>query len=352
MSDDSEPPIYYEYIEKKEDISYNHSNNTKIEEATKEKSSSIQNSDEEEDSDSVVIITSIKKIPPSPKLPRIIKLQDQGQVNESELETDPSQKSLDLDVDLDSESSDCPKFRTPPMDPKTLSKIPYSINRDSSSQESVNSIETFEQNKQNQQLQYISDDDESDEHVENKYVDNINDDENESDSDTMDFLLSEREKKLQERLHELRRKYLEDVQKAIKEFGIDKQHPVASISSNNPPNFEKMSNQTMEKELAKYGFRFTTRTSGISKLTRIWYALNEENSKKINDATRRTMEVSTPTDFIRLKSKYYEDILVYVPIPLRGLYREMEEYGIKCSLSKLKQILTNEGVAFLEDSSI
>ena len=344
MSDDSDPPIYYEYIEKKDNKPLDNNDNNSTIENTQEKSSSDDQS--EEDSDSVVIITSIKKIPKSPQLPRVIKLQDQGQVNDSELETDQSQKSLDLDIDLDSESSDCPKFRTPPT--KTLGdKVPYSITRDSSSQ-----TQNENDNQTNKTFLSLTDEDYDDYYKDERNKNIQQNEENESEGDTFDFQLSEKEKRLQEKLRQLRQKYLEDVQKALDEYGIERSNPVVNASSVDPPNFDKMSNQEMEEELAKYGFRFTTRTSGISKLTRIWHALNEQNLNKVNESIKKTIEVSTPTDFIRLKSKYYEDILIYVPIPLRGLYREMEEYGIKCSMSKLKQILTNEGVAFLEDSSI
>ena len=162
---------------------------------------------------------------------------------------------------------------------------------------------------------------------------------------------NEADAKLQERLRELRKQYLEAVQKALDEFSVKGDVRKITASSVDPPNYGDMTEGKLTEELAKYGFRYTTRAAAISKLTRIWFALKE---KRISPETvpKKISNVSNPVDFIRLKSKFYEDILTYVPIPLVGLHREMSENGVKCSLTKLRQILSKEGVAFLEDSAV
>ncbi|EAY11846.1 hypothetical protein TVAG_459180 [Trichomonas vaginalis G3] len=143
---------------------------------------------------------------------------------------------------------------------------------------------------------------------------------------------------MNEKLRLLREKYLRDVQDILQEYGCTTHQDVQD-----PPIFESMTDKDLENELKKYGFRFTTRSSAISKLIRIWEALNKKSSAR--------NQILGPIDFIRLKSQYYEDILVYNPIPLMSLFREMTNGGVKITLSKLKEILEREGVAFAEDAS-
>ena len=129
------------------------------------------------------------------------------------------------------------------------------------------------------------------------------------------------------------------VEEALKELdpAIRKNYEIST-----PPVFESMSNEQMEKELEQFGFRFTNRASAISKLNRCWAAKN-----KVETYSQRE---TSPIEFIRKKSKFYEQILIYQPIPLGELFREMNDYGIKISVNQLKSLLDEEGVAFLDDN--
>lgn len=144
---------------------------------------------------------------------------------------------------------------------------------------------------------------------------------------------------MNEKLRLLREKYLMDVEQILKEYGCTQHQEIKD-----PPVFENMTDKDFEEELKKYGFRFTTRSSAISKLTRIWDALHQN---KVD-----AFKVLGPIDFIRLKSQYYEDILVYNPIPLMSLFREMTNAGVKITVNKLKEILEKEGVAYADESSV
>jgi hypothetical protein len=140
-----------------------------------------------------------------------------------------------------------------------------------------------------------------------------------------------------QQMREAREKYAEMVQQALLQLNMP--NPPFDIS--NPPVVEEMTDLEMEEELATFGFRFTTRESAISKLTRCWAA------KKNKDAISR-VELD-PIEFIRSESQYYEQILTYQAIPLAGLLREMTDAGIKMSIHRLRSILDEEGVAFLDE---
>ena len=103
-----------------------------------------------------------------------------------------------------------------------------------------------------------------------------------------------------------------------------------------------MTDKEMEIELNKYGFRFTNRNSGILKLSKIWNELSKLNNN-INKSNNLI-------DFIRNNSKFYEDMLIFHPIPLAALYRELLDNNIKISLSKLKKLLDIQGISFIEES--
>ena len=349
--DDSDLPIYYDYIERKEERKQETLNTQKMKKET---------TDSEEESDSVVILTSIK-IPNNnaSSKAQFIQICDQGNTIESEQETDLSQT-------IDTESSECPKLLTPPFSSKIANNTPYSLTNEYLSQEQsqptkpeTKFIDDFNERNAAQHI-LMSTSDEGEHYKPIPYDEagciedgsEYNSENNEEEENKTYLHDSDREQRLNARLQEIRQKYLEEVQKALDEYGFEREKQTVTATSIDPPEFEKMTNQKMEEELAKYGFRFTTRTSGISKLTRIWYALNEQNNGMTGIRQQTEPKVNNPIDFIRLKSKYYEDILIYVPIPLRGLFREMEEYGIKCSVTKLRQILTEQGVAFLDDSAI
>jgi hypothetical protein len=102
-----------------------------------------------------------------------------------------------------------------------------------------------------------------------------------------------------------------------------------------------MTDIEMEQELANFGFRFTNREAAISKLTRCWAA--QKNSRAVEAPS------VDPVDFIRRQSHYYEQMLIYAPIPLAALWREMKDAGIKISIHRLRAILDEEGVAFLDE---
>jgi hypothetical protein len=139
-----------------------------------------------------------------------------------------------------------------------------------------------------------------------------------------------------EKMREARRVYQEMVESALKE--LRKENPPGSVISE-PPEVDKMTNAELEEELAGFGFRFTTRESAISKIVRCWVAKNNCRTNAI--------DVVNPVDFIRFKSQYYESILIYQPIPLAAMYREMVSAGVKISVHGLKRLLDEEGVAFL-----
>jgi len=137
---------------------------------------------------------------------------------------------------------------------------------------------------------------------------------------------------LNDKLRKAREVYLQLVKEAISESGCD-------LSISEPPVFENMSDVEMESELHKYGFIFRNRNSAISKLSRIWAALEEKPpERKSNDLV----------EFLKKDSAFYEDIITYHPVPIAALYRELTENGINVKLSKLKAILSQEGVAFDE----
>lgn len=139
---------------------------------------------------------------------------------------------------------------------------------------------------------------------------------------------------LRERLQQAREKYLEMVNDVLKELRIE------NYSVEVPPTFELMSDAEMEAELASFGFRFTTRKRAIDLLNRCWAAQKNQP----------TVDMS-PVDFIREKSKFYEKIITYQPIPLASLFREMTEAGVKISVHRLKTILDDEGVAFFDEDA-
>ena len=145
------------------------------------------------------------------------------------------------------------------------------------------------------------------------------------------------ETRLQERLREAREKYVQMVNDALRELGIER------YQVDTPPAFELMSDREMEEELAGFGFRFVNRTNAIDKLTRCWAA-------KRNSGGTSTKSL-TPAEFIREKSQYYEQIITYQPIPLAGLFHELTEHGIKVSIHSLRKLLDDEGVAFLDDDA-
>ena len=144
------------------------------------------------------------------------------------------------------------------------------------------------------------------------------------------------EARLQARLREAREKYIQMVNDAIKELGIERYQFDA------PPAFELMSDREMEEELASFGFRFVNRAKAIDKLTRCWAAKRNGNT---------TTAILTPAEFIRQRSQFYEQILTYQPIPLAALLHELTENGIKISIHGLRKLLDDEGVAFLDDDA-
>lgn len=144
------------------------------------------------------------------------------------------------------------------------------------------------------------------------------------------------EARLQVRLREAREKYIQMVNDAIKELGIERYQVDA------PPAFELMSDREMEEELAGFGFRFVNRAKAIDKLTRCWAAKRNGNT---------TTAILTPAEFIRQRSQFYEQILTYQPIPLAALLHELTENGIKISIHGLRKLLDDEGVAFLDDDA-
>ena len=139
-----------------------------------------------------------------------------------------------------------------------------------------------------------------------------------------------------------RKTFVETVLQGLKELNA----PVPlDIDISQPPYFESMTDEKIRVELKKFGFKFTTREAGISKLVRCWKAVREKNDQQHHQKHIET----NPIDFIRNQSKYYESILIYQPIPLAGLHREMTESGIKISVNRLRNILDEEGVAFSDD---
>jgi hypothetical protein len=143
-----------------------------------------------------------------------------------------------------------------------------------------------------------------------------------------------------EKLREARERYAEMVQDALRELG---RPPPLTADLEHPPTVEQMTDLEMEEELATFGFRFTTREAAISKLTRCWAA--QKNAKALEQPNL------TPIDFIRTQSQYYEQILTYGAIPLAALWREMSDAGVKISIHRLKTMLDEEGVAFLDEAA-
>ena len=330
MSDDSDPPIFYEYIEKKSDETHhmNEKTLTVIDDSSFPSSIKEIKSDNSSssDDDSVVIITTIKtKKEEPPKPSKIIKLVDQ-EFHESQ-ELSSSQKNENETDALNSPSSsfDITTFKIPSQREIAENRVPFTLTNSESSSEEENEENSIIRNEE------ISSSDSEDDNAELEH--------------------NEAEAALQDKLRELRKQYLDAVQKALEEFSVKGDVRKITSSSIDPPNYGDMTVEKLTEELAKYGFRYTNRASAVSKLTRIWGALNDKQNRA-SSAPKKYSDVSNPIDFIRLKSKFYEDILTYVPIPLVGLHREMTEYGVKCSLTKLRQTLSKEGVAFLEDSAV
>jgi hypothetical protein len=139
-------------------------------------------------------------------------------------------------------------------------------------------------------------------------------------------------------MREAREKYAEAVSAALREFqGMNDR----SADLSKPPAFEEMTDLELEEELSTFGFRFRDRESAISKLVRCWCAKrNEEHVSRVE---------LDPVEFIRVHSQFYEQILTYQAIPLASLLRELVDAGIKISLHRLKSILDEEGVAYLEE---
>lgn len=146
------------------------------------------------------------------------------------------------------------------------------------------------------------------------------------------------DEELNKRIECARLRYVEDVQEAIKYYQV-KTSPSVSIDA--PPCFEKMSDIELTDELKKYGFRFTNRISALEKLARCWAAVSQSQKTK-----SRSLNV---IDFIRYDSKYYESILAYQPIYLSALFNEITNAGHNISLNKLRNLLDNEGVAYIEE---
>ncbi|KAK8860236.1 hypothetical protein M9Y10_011901 [Tritrichomonas musculus] len=169
----------------------------------------------------------------------------------------------------------------------------------------------------------------------------------------------EKEQLFRKRISVARRAYVEEVLKAIKELHA----PIPNdVDVSRPPSHEVMSDEELRQELAKFGFRFKTREDAISKLSRCWLAVREKetrysdeipisNANMISRDEQNNYSNLNPIDFIRLHSKFYEQILIYQPIPLASLYREMTEAKIKISVSRLRSILDDEGVAFSDDTN-
>ncbi|KAH0788021.1 hypothetical protein GPJ56_008053 [Histomonas meleagridis] len=149
---------------------------------------------------------------------------------------------------------------------------------------------------------------------------------------------SDAEQRFHEKMQKARETYLKMVEDALKEL---ESPPKIQVQA--PPVFETMTDEQMEEELSRFGFRFTTRQAAISKLARCWAA--KANQEKAIPAE------TNPLDFIRNRSKFYEQILVYQPVPLGELYREMVDSGVDIPVSRLKAILDEEGVAFLDEKN-
>lgn len=148
-------------------------------------------------------------------------------------------------------------------------------------------------------------------------------------------------------INKLRENFVNGVNEEIKKL---KQPIPYNVDVSRPPVYETMSDDELQHELAGYGFRFKSREDAISKLFRCWAAVREKESLQVNSATNKTSTMHlNPIDFIRIHSKFYEQILIYQPIPLASLHREMNEAGVKISLNRLKSILDDEGVAFYDD---
>ena len=141
---------------------------------------------------------------------------------------------------------------------------------------------------------------------------------------------------LAEKLREARECYIRMVQKVLDDCGVSR-----DISSLVPPSYESFTEEQLEEELAKYGFRYTTRESAISKLVRCWNATQSQFKQQ-------QLPPTTAVSFIRTRSKYYESILTYQPVPFGGLLHELQDARISISANKLRAILDQEGVAFLE----
>jgi hypothetical protein len=130
------------------------------------------------------------------------------------------------------------------------------------------------------------------------------------------------------------------VQDALRELGGD---PPKGADLEAPPAVDQMTDLEMEEELATFGFRFTNREAAISKLTRCWCA--KKNSKTSDQSGLN------PIEFIRRKSQFYEQIMTYVAVPLAALWREMCDAGVIISIHRLRTMLDEEGVAFLDEGA-
>lgn len=146
---------------------------------------------------------------------------------------------------------------------------------------------------------------------------------------------------------ELRSNFVKGVQELAKKCKT----PIpANVDVSHPPIYETMSDDELRHELANYGFRFKTRVDAISKLFRCWSAIREKESLQTKSISNKASNTHlNPIDFIRIHSKFYEQILIYQPIPLASLHREMTEAGVKITVNRLKSILDDEGVAFFDD---
>lgn len=298
ISSDSEPPIYYEHIT--EGVSFK-----KSVPETKDKFKLMEKSSEEDDSGNEVVICDT---PPCSKVTIVVESSQSAAVSQHSVIND----TIASQALLSSPLPDLAQEDVNASQPKIITILTSSSSDD----------------LENQEDQFENDSVEEPMH-----------------SEPQTAPTKEAEERFRNKLKEAREKYLETVKAALEELHGKTVSP-KDFKLREPPAFERMTDQEMENELAGFGFRFTTRESAISKLTRCWAAVN---SKVPNISSKETP--LSPIDFIRTKSKYYEQILIYQPIPLASLLREMNDAGVKISSNRLRTILDDEGVAFLDDNS-
>jgi hypothetical protein len=156
---------------------------------------------------------------------------------------------------------------------------------------------------------------------------------------------------LMQSIEEAKMTFMKTVQGAIDQYNLYSHEPI-SIDLNAPPNYTMMSDFELSNELKQFGFRFTTRDSALSKLYRCWQAkpISKSQSKgTTNPQINLKPRARDPLDFIKTESRFYEQILIYQPIELASLLREMGDAGISVSVNRLKNILEQNGVAYLEN---